>query len=71
MLADYSKEAAAMDKNVPSLYILAEHWADTAKPFLSRHMPNTETSVLGGHMMFWEHAERFNDVVRTFVDSLQ
>lgn len=71
MLADYSKEAAAMDKNVPSLYILAEHWADTAKPFLSRHMPNTETSVLGGHMMFWEHAERFNDVVRTFIDSLK
>ncbi|MFP4374637.1 MAG: alpha/beta fold hydrolase [Spirochaetaceae bacterium] len=70
MLADYSKEAAAMDRDVPSLYILAEHWADTAKPFLAKHMPNTETRTLGGHMMFWEHAERFNALVDEFVKGL-
>jgi len=71
MLADYSKEAATMDKNVPSLYILAEHWAETAKPFLSQHMPNTQTTVLGGHMMFWEHSKRFNEIVGSHVDGLK
>lgn len=70
MLSDYSKEAAAMDRDVPSLYILAEHWADTAKPFLAKHMPNTGTRVLGGHMMFWEHAEEFNALVDEFVKGL-
>lgn len=71
MLADYSKEAATIDAKLPSLYVLAEHWAETAKPFLAKHMPNTQTAVLGGHMMFWEHAGKFNEIVREFASSVK
>jgi len=67
MLSDYSKEAAAVDAGLPSIYVLAEHWADTAKPFLAKHMPNTQTRVLGGHMMFWEHADQFNAIVDEYM----
>lgn len=71
MLSDYSKEAAAVDAELPSLYVLAEHWADTAKPFLANHMPNTHTRVLGGHMMFWEHSEKFNEIVDEYMKGLE
>ncbi|MFP4152009.1 MAG: alpha/beta fold hydrolase [Alkalispirochaeta sp.] len=70
MLADYLKEAGELDAARPTLYILAEHWAETARRFLKTHMPRTDTKVLGGHMMFWEHAEAFNAIVAEFVDSL-
>ncbi|MFW5695558.1 MAG: alpha/beta fold hydrolase, partial [Alkalispirochaeta sp.] len=59
-----------LDAARPTLYILAEHWAETARRFLKTHMPRTDTKVLGGHMMFWEHAEAFNAIVAEFVDSL-
>jgi pimeloyl-ACP methyl ester carboxylesterase len=71
MLSDYSKEAARIDADLPSVYVLAEHWADTARAFLAKHMPNTETHVLGGHMMFWEHAETFNAIVDEFMKKLR
>ncbi len=67
MLANYLKAAAVMDEEVPSLYVVAEHWADTAKQFLQQHMPRTAVEVLGGHMMFWEHPKAFNRIVDTFV----
>ncbi len=71
MLADYLKEAGELDGARPTRYILAEHWADTARAFLQSHMPDTDTAVLGGHMMFWEHADAFNALVTEFVDGLQ
>ncbi|MFP4331018.1 MAG: alpha/beta fold hydrolase, partial [Spirochaetaceae bacterium] len=70
MLADYLKEAGELDAARPTLYILADPWADSAREFLKSHMPQTQTKVLGGHMMFWEHAEAFNAIVAEFVDSL-
>ncbi|MEX2444319.1 MAG: alpha/beta hydrolase [Alkalispirochaeta sp.] len=70
MLTDYLKEAAELDDARPTRYILAEHWAQTAQAFLQSHMPNTNTKVLGGHMMFWEHSEAFNALVAEFVDGL-
>ncbi len=70
MLSNYLKEAAEIDSKRPTLYVLAEHWGDTAKAFLATHMPNTPTKVLGGHMMFWEHADAFNAIVDEFVQGL-
>lgn len=70
MLANYLKEARELDTERPTLYVLAEHWAETAQKFLARHMPNTPAKVLGGHMMFWEHSENFNSIVDEFVKGL-
>lgn len=70
MLSNYLKEAAELDAARPTLYILAEHWAETARAFLQTHMPKTDTQVLGGHMMFWEHADAFNQLIVDFVEGL-
>ncbi len=67
MFSDYMAEAKQVDETVPALYAIAEHWADTAVPFVQRHLPKTKTAVLGGHMMFWEHADRFNQLLDDFL----
>lgn len=67
MLSDYREEAALLDRSVPTLFVVAEHWAPTASAFLAEHCPSARVEVLGGHLMFWEHAERFNAVLDDFL----
>jgi len=64
---DYLEEAKAVDAEVPSLFVVAEHWSETAKKFLAKHCPRSRVEVCGGHMMFWEYPERFNDLLREFI----
>jgi non-heme chloroperoxidase len=70
MFEDYREEARQVDAGVPALFVMAEHWAETAVPFINTLCPNTKTEVLGGHMMFYEHAGRFNAILETFLKSL-
>jgi hypothetical protein len=71
MFSDYRAEAKLLDENLPTLYVIAAHWADTAVPFMQRNFPNIKTVAFGGHMMFWEHARQFNEVVSDFIKSLK
>ena len=70
MFSNYIAEAKQIDDSLPALYIIAEHWAETAVSFIKKQFPNTKTEVLGGHMMFWEHSEEFNKLLSEFIDSL-
>ena len=54
---DVAKTAA---KTVPTLMYIAEHWADMAEPFCREQFPETPTYVMGGHLMAYEHPEKFN-----------
>ncbi|OCA85754.1 haloperoxidase [Bacillus sp. FJAT-27225] len=67
MFSDYREEAKQSSKAVPTLAIVAEHWADTATAYLQKLTPNTDIKVLGGHMMFWEHSQKFNTLVEEFL----
>jgi non-heme chloroperoxidase len=69
MFCDFSAELTQLAAAVPTRYILAEHWAPTARAYLAREFPQVSTSVLGGHMMFWEHADHFNAIVAEFIAS--
>ncbi len=64
-------EAKLLDESLPSLDIVAEHWADTAVPFLKKNFPDTKTAVLGGHLMFWEHSDNFNSILKEFITSIE
>ena len=70
MFSNYMAEAKQIDESLPTLNIIAEHWAETAVSFTQKHFPNTKTKVLGGHMMFWEHSEKFNRLIDEFIGSL-
>lgn len=70
MFSDYRPELTILNDSVPTLYVIAEHWSGVAEPFIHKHYPKVDTSVLGGHLMFWEHAERFNNVLETFINDI-
>lgn len=69
MFCDYRDEAQRVAGNLPTLHVIAEHWADTAEPFIKALCPETQTAVLGGHLMFWEHAGKFNQLLEDFLSS--
>ncbi|MFM1654917.1 alpha/beta fold hydrolase [Brevibacillus sp. B_LB10_24] len=68
MFSDYREEAKLASESVPTLTVIAEHWADKAKRFVERHAPKSAVKVLGGHMMFWEHDEKFNRIIEQFIN---
>lgn len=70
MFANHMEEAKRVDESLPALSIIAEHWANTAVAFMQKNFPRTKIAVLGGHMMFWEHAEKFNRILDDFIASL-
>ena len=65
---NYATQAAEkVDADVPSLFFVADHWAETARPYLARHCPNSRVESFGGHMMFWEYPEKFNALLSEFL----
>jgi non-heme chloroperoxidase len=73
MFADYSAEAKMIDGEIPVLNVLSEAdgWTETAKAWLATNAPNSETFVLGLHLMFWEFPDRFNAALDTFLDNVK
>lgn len=68
MFLDYREEARLASESRPTLTILAEHWADTARLFTQKVSPKSKIAVLGGHLMFWEYSEAFNQLIGEFLD---
>lgn len=69
MFSDYRAEAKLVIETIPTLTIAAEHWGDTACSFMQGISPQAKLEVLGGHLMFWEHSEKFNALVMDFLKS--
>jgi pimeloyl-ACP methyl ester carboxylesterase len=69
MFANNLAEAKALDAATPTLNVVAKHWSETASAFVRQQMPKSQILVLGGHMMFWEHADAFNAALKTFIKS--
>ena len=70
LLRELPGEAKQVDAAIPSAYFVADHWAETAKPFLTKHCPNSRVEAFGGHMMFWEYPDRFNALLAEFLSGL-
>ncbi|WP_246946073.1 alpha/beta fold hydrolase [Bacillus pinisoli] len=68
LFSDYREEATRSSESVPTLFIVAEHWSQTAITYLSKLTPNATVEVLGGHLMFWEYSQTFNEMVEQFLD---
>jgi pimeloyl-ACP methyl ester carboxylesterase len=67
MFSDYRAEAKLASESIPTLTIISEHWVETATAFTKSLTPKTKVEVLGGHLSFWEHAEKFNEIVTRFL----
>ncbi|MGD6849061.1 alpha/beta fold hydrolase [Rossellomorea aquimaris] len=68
LFSDYRVEAAESSES-DSLCCCraAEHWAEAATSYLNKLAPKASVEVLGGHLMFWEYSEKFNEVVKGFL----
>jgi pimeloyl-ACP methyl ester carboxylesterase len=73
MFADYSAEAKMIDGKIPVLNVLsdADGWTEPAKAWLATNAPNSETFVLGLHLMFWEFPDQFNAALDAFLDEVK
>jgi non-heme chloroperoxidase len=69
--ADYTEEAKKIDGKIPVLNILSEAQAGTAKAWLAKNAPHSETFVLGNHMMFREYPDKFNGALDAFLAKLE
>ena len=67
LLCDYRDTVKKIEEKVPSLMFIAKHWADVAEPYMKRHFPKTRTVVMGGHMMFYEYAREWNQILDEFL----
>lgn len=66
---DYRKGCQALNDSVPSMIFIAEHWAQTAEPYMQKNYPHIKTHVMGGHLMFWEYPEEFNRQLEQFMNA--
>ena len=68
--SNYLDTAKDLGATFPSLMFIAEHWADIAKPFVEKQLPGYKTHVMGGHLMFFEYYEKWNEVVEDFLKGI-
>ncbi len=69
--ADYTAEAKMIDGKIPVLNVLSEAQAESAKAWLAKHAPRSETLVLGNHWMFHEYPDKFNAALDAFLAKLK
>ncbi len=65
--ANYQEEAIKVDGEIPQFFFVADHWAETARPYLAKHCPKSRVEAFGGHMMFWEYPDKFNALLSEFL----
>jgi pimeloyl-ACP methyl ester carboxylesterase len=52
---------------IPQLFYVSEANADPARKFLAGRRPDAEILALGGHAMFYDHAQAFNQRLKDFL----
>lgn len=52
---------------IPQLFYVSEANADAARKFLAKARPDAEFLALGGHAMFYDHAQAFNERLKGFL----
>ena len=67
-LSDYTEVAKTAAAKLPVLHVVKQQASTAARKWLEANTPDAELHALGGHMMFWEHADRFNRVLSRFLD---
>ncbi|NKB38573.1 MAG: alpha/beta fold hydrolase [Gammaproteobacteria bacterium] len=67
---DFSDTIIELTKQKPVMHFIKQDWSEAAENWLDKNTPGAPREIMGGHMMFWEEADSFNDKFHTFVKSL-
>ena len=71
MFSNYEIEAQQVDREMKTLFIIAEEATDEAAEYLYTNLPNAKAEYLGGHFMFWEYPNEFNAILESYLESLK
>jgi pimeloyl-ACP methyl ester carboxylesterase len=64
-MRDWSETFKKVD--VPMLHFVREENGPAAQRFIEQNNPQAEMIVMGGHGMFWDHPDDFNEALSAFV----
>lgn len=70
MFSNYEEESQIVDRELNTLFIVADESADKAADYLKSKLPNANVEHLGGHLMFWEFPNKFNAILASYLKSL-
>ncbi|MCQ2010204.1 MULTISPECIES: alpha/beta fold hydrolase [Sporolactobacillus] len=70
-LTDKKAAAKTIDETVPSLTFTSSARADAATPYIQKEFPNSDVHSFGNHLLFWEYADRFNEILDQFLNKHQ
>ena len=70
MFSNYTVESQIVDRELKSLFIVADDAFDKATAYLSTNLPKANVVFLGGHFMFWEFPSEFNSILQNYLNSL-
>jgi hypothetical protein len=68
---DFEADLRALKGKMPLLYVVREDWQGLAKAWIAENTPDSTIEALGRHLMFWEHADRFNQVQDEFLTQVR
>lgn len=71
VLSDFFDVVRQTSETLPSLMFIAEHWSETARPFMAKNFPAVKTHVMGGHLMFYEYPGQWNKVLEDFLAGIK
>ena len=64
---DYQDDLVGLDGRVPLLYVVRQEQLTVVDEWAREHTPTARVEGFGGHMMFWEHAATFNQIIDEFL----
>lgn len=70
MFSNYKQESRIVDRELKTLFVVANEAAETAAAYLQVNLPNADAKFLGGHLMFWEYPNEFNALLETYLKCL-
>ena len=70
MFSNYESESRIVDREMKTLFIIADEAADKAAKYLRKNLPNAKAEYLGGHFMFWEFPNEFNAILENYLKDL-
>lgn len=68
---DYTETLAAMDGEIPLLYVVREEWGPIVSEWAAANTPSaTVSATMSSHLGFWEDPEAFNAELNTFLEGI-
>lgn len=67
---DYERDLKGLNRKLPMLFVMREEWRQSVAGWIKANAFDAELVIIGKHLMFWEHSERFNAALDHFLDRL-